>query len=334
MKILLTGSFGNIGEATLAELVRRGHEIRCFDIPSDRNKAIARAWQDKPIEIQWGDLRNLDDVRKAVADRDVVIHLAFVIPTLSATGVSTEEEPDWAYGINVGGSRNLIQAMEEQSPAPKLLFTSSLHVFGQTQHLPPPRGVTDEVAPAEHYSRHKVEVEKLVRTSGLTWTIFRLGAAMPIRMIFDPAMFDVPLDNRIEFVHRLDVARAIANAMETDEVWGRLWLIGGGPRNQYIYRDMATKILDAMGVGMLPDEAFSTTPYPTDWLDTTESQRVLQFQRLTLDDYVAEMRQQLGWRRVFVRIFRPVVRAWLLSKSPYYSQVKKSGSLSLSKADA
>jgi nucleoside-diphosphate-sugar epimerase len=153
-------------------------------------------------------------------------------------------------------------------------------------------------------------------------------------MIFDPAMFDVPLDNRIEFVHRRDVARALANALETDDIWGQTWLIGGGPRNQYIYRDLAAKILDAMGVGMLPDEAFSTIPYPTDWLDTSESQRVLQFQQLTLDDYVAEMRQMLGWRRVFVRLFRPAVRAWLLRQSPYYMAAKRQAGPAAARAAA
>ena len=327
MKILLTGAFGNIGQATLEALLKRGHHVRCFDVPTKQNKAAAQQERQSSVEIQWGDLRNLDDVRAAVVDRDVVIHLAFVLPTLSATGVNSEEDPAWAYEINVGGARNLIRAMKEQLSAPRLLFTSSLHVFGQTQHLPPPRRATDEVAPAEHYSRHKVQVERLVREAGLTWTILRLGAAMPIKMIFDPAMFEVPLDNRIEFVHRLDVARAIANALETDEVWENLWLIGGGPRNQYLYRDLASRILDAMGVGMLPDAAFSTTPYPTDWLDTTESQRVLNFQQLTLDDYVAEMRSRLGWRRILVRFFRPMVRAWLLSQSSYYRQALRRGTL-------
>ena len=325
MKILITGAFGNIGQATLEALIRRGHEVRCFDVPTKRNRRIAKRWRQSPIEIQWGDLRNLEDVQRSVIDREAVIHLAFVIPTLSATGVSTEDAPDWAYEINVGGSRNLIRAMKAQSPAPRLLFTSSLHVFGQTQHLPPPRRVTDAVHPAEHYSQHKVAVEQLVRESGLTWAIFRLGAAMPVRMIFDAAMFEVPLNNRIEFVHRRDVARAIANALETEGVWGRLWLIGGGPRNHYRYGDLSAKILDAMAVGMLPDEAFSHTPYPTDWLDTAESQRLLAFQQLTLDDYVAEMRSMLGWRRVFVQAFRPLARAWLLAKSPYYRPARRRG---------
>jgi len=323
MKVLLTGAFGNIGQATLATLLEAGHSVRCFDVPTKRNKKIAKRWQNRAVTIQWGDLRRLEDVQRAVAGQEIVIHLAFVIPNLSATGVGSETNPDRAYEINVGGAKNLIQAMKAQSSPPKLLFTSSLHVFGRTQHLSPPRRVSDPVMPAEHYSRHKVAVEELVQKSGLTWTTFRLGAAMPVQMIFDAGMFDVPLDNRIEFVHRQDVARAIANALETDEVWGKLWLIGGGPRNRYIYRDMAAKILDALGVGMLPDAAFTQMPYPTDWLDTDESQRVLQFQQLTLDDYVADLQKEVGWRRAFVKLFRPLVRAWLLSKSPYYRSNRK-----------
>jgi nucleoside-diphosphate-sugar epimerase len=323
MKLLLTGAFGNIGQATLAALHQRGHEIRCFDVPTKNNQRVARYWQNRNIEITWGDLRDPIAVQQAVANREIVIHLAFVIPNLPTTGVGSENAPQRAFAINVSGAKLLIDSMKKQQPQAKLLFTSSLHVFGQTQHLPPPRQVTDPVHPEEHYSRHKVQVEKMVRESGLDWTIFRLGAAMPVKMIFDAGMFDLTINNRIEFVHRQDVARAIANALETEAVWGKLWLIGGGPRNQYIYRDLASKVLDAMGVGMLPDAAFSPTPYPTDWLDTTESQKVLNFQEHTLDDYVAELQQKLGWRRAVITWFRPAIRIWLLRRSPWYRQRKK-----------
>jgi UDP-glucose 4-epimerase len=74
--------------------------------------------------------------------------------------------------------------------------------------------------------------------------------------------------------------------------------------------------LDAVGMGMLPDEAFTSVPFPTDWLDTSESQEVLNFQRHTLQDYIDEVVAMLGFKRHLVRLFRPLIRAWLLSKSP------------------
>jgi nucleoside-diphosphate-sugar epimerase len=244
---------------------------------------------------------------------DAVVHLAFVIPNLSATGVSSESEPEWAHTINVGGTKHLLQAMREQDTQLKLLFSSSLHIYGKTQHIAPPREVSDPPDPIEHYAKHKVECEQLIRQSGLKWTILRLGASLPVRLVLDPGMFEVPLENRIEFVHNKDVSTAIANALESDEVWGKIWHIGGGETCQLYQRELVQAILDEVGVGMLPDSAFSDEPYPTDWLDTTESQRLLQFQQRTLKDYLVDLRGRLGFRRVIIRVFRPLIRSWILS---------------------
>ncbi|MCD6518595.1 MAG: NAD(P)-dependent oxidoreductase [Anaerolineae bacterium] len=323
MKVLLTGAFGNIGTSALEELLKKGHEVRCFDLRTKANEKIAKKYEGK-IQVFWGDLRKPEDVAFAVHDRDVVIHLAFVIPKLSATGVGSEERPHWAREINVGGTRNLLQAMKALPHPPKIIFASSYHVYGRTQDQLPPRVVADPLHPVEHYARHKVACERMVKSSGLDWAIFRFAAALPVRLILDPGMFDVPLNNRIEFVYREDVGLALANALDTDEIWGRVWLIGGGPRCQYYYREIVEKVLDTVGIGMLPEEAFGTVPYSTDWLDTSESQRVLQFQRHTLDDYLQDVRKALGIRRFFVRLFRPLVRAWLLRRSPYYKRRKPS----------
>ena len=62
--------------------------------------------------------------------------------------------------------------------------------------------------------------------------------------------------------------------------------------------------------------AFVTEPYPIDWLDTSESQKVLMFQRHTLQDYIQEVRLRLGFRRYLIRLFRSMIRIWILKKSP------------------
>jgi hypothetical protein len=104
----------------------------------------------------------------------------------------------------------------------------------------------------------------------------------------------------------------MTNAVSSDDVWGKTLLIGGGPRCQYYYREIVGRILEATGVGMLPEEAFGTTPFPTDWVDTTASQRLLDYQRRDLGDYIQEMTALLGYRRYLIRAFRPIVRRWLL----------------------
>jgi nucleoside-diphosphate-sugar epimerase len=317
MNILLTGAFGNIGTSTLAELVQRGHRVRCFDLKTKAGEKTAQRFADR-VAVMWGDLRTPDAVAVAVKDQDAVIHTAAVIPKLSATGIQSEDHPDWAYAVNVGGTRNVIEATMTMPRTPRLIFTSSLHVYGPTQNVQPPRTASDPVRPVEHYARHKIECEKMIRESGLTWTILRLAAALPVRLILDRGAFDVPLDNRIEYVHARDVGIAIANAAESDTVWGKTLLIGGGPRCQFYYRDLVSRVLDATGVGMLPEEAFTREPYSVDWLDTTDSERLLHYQRRTLDDYIHDVRELMGDKIVWVRLFRPLVRYVLLKQSRYY----------------
>lgn len=319
MRILLTGAFGNIGTHTLPQLLADGHTVRCFDVATPANRRVANGWQ-KKVEILWGDLRHPADVAAAVQGQDLVVHLAFVVPRLSVTGVNSEDRPDWARAVNVGGTLNLLAALQACPQPPRLIFASSLHVYGRTQHLPPPRRVSDPVQPVEHYAWHKITCEEMVKASTVPWTILRFGAAMPVRLIVDPGLFDVPLDNRIEYVHAHDVGIAIAHAVQSSAAWGKTWLIGGGPRCQYVYREVVERVLTAVGIGMLPAAAFSTTPFATDWLDTAASQALLSFQQRTLDDYIADVRSALGPRVVAVRLLRPVIRRRLLEQSPYWRQ--------------
>jgi nucleoside-diphosphate-sugar epimerase len=303
----------------LEELAKRGHQLRCFDLKTPVNRRTAARFEGQ-IETCWGDLREREAVAAAVRHQDMVVHLAFIIPKMSATGVESERRPDWAREINIGGTRNLLAAMRALPEAPKLIFTSSYHVFGKTQDQPPPRTVSDPVYPIEYYSRHKVACERMIKLSGLEWSILRLAATLPLAIKLDPGMFDVPLCNRMEFVHTRDVAVAIANGVTSERIWGKTLLIGGGPRCRYTYREIVQAVLEAMGVGMLPERAFGSVPFPTDWVDSAESQRLLRYQQRDLKDYVAEMVELAGFKTRLIRFFRPAVRFGLLMRSPIYRQ--------------
>ena len=316
MNVLVTGAFGNIGTYTLNELLKQGHKVSAFDLKTSKNKRKVKRFR-SAIQVFWGDIRRPEDLRSAVWGQDVVIHMAAVIPHLSATGVNSEDQPDFAEEVNVGGTRNVIDAILEQPWRPRLILGSSLHVFGRTQQMQPPRRITDPVSPVEHYARHKVQMEHMVRNAPLVWSIFRFAAALPVRLIIDPGMFNVPLNNRIEYVHPRDIAVALTNALSCEHVWGRTLLIGGGEACQLYYRDMMKEVLGAAGLDLLPEEAFAQEEFSTDWLDTEESQRLLNYQRRTLKDYTAELKAKLGVLRYFVVMLRPLIQRWLLKRSPF-----------------
>ncbi|MFC0547928.1 NAD-dependent epimerase/dehydratase family protein [Kutzneria chonburiensis] len=309
MQVLVTGAFGNIGSSAAAQLRAQGHEVRLLDVPTRANLRRAQGCSD----VVWADIRDADAVQRAVRDQDVVVHLAGLIPPQVA------ENPELARAVNVGGTENVLEAVARHRS--RIIFASTLDVYGHTQHLAPPRRVDEPTAPTDEYSGHKIRCEELVRRSSQPWAIYRFGDVPPNETRRPhPIMFAIPLDNRIELVHRDDAGLAVANGVTAD-IWGRTWLIGGGAGCQVRYRDMLGRALDAFGLGALPESAFSTDPYCTDWLDTAESQRVLQFQRHSFEDimsYVVEYSRPPLAARLVLPLVRPLARRHILKLSPHF----------------
>jgi nucleoside-diphosphate-sugar epimerase len=309
MKVLLTGATGNVGSHTLPELRRQGHEVRCFVLDS----AAQRRAAPRGVEVRFGDIRDAAAVAAACEGVEAVLHLAAVIPPAS------EERPGYAREVNVDGTANVVSGCLAQPVPPRLLFTSTLDVHGNTLRKAPPRHVEDPLVATNAYTEHKIRCEALIRGSGLAWCVLRL-ADVPVLGVRDPhpIMFEIGLDNRIEALHADDAGLALANALHTPDVWGRVFFVGGGPSCQVTYREYLTRLMGAMGLEPLPEEAFSTAEYATDWLDTEESQRLLRYQRYTFDDIAAAVSAGLGWRRRLVGAAGPLARAALLRMSPYY----------------
>ncbi|GHO48398.1 NAD-dependent epimerase/dehydratase family protein [Ktedonospora formicarum] len=315
MRILVTGAFGNVGFSTVQALIEQGQTVRCFDLKSKKAEKKAQQVEGK-VEIIWGDIRDAQVVAEAVKGQDVIIHLAYIIPP------AVDENPQLAKEVNVGGTRNIIEAAKEQNPQPKMLFSSSLDVFGPTQDKEPPRRVTDPVIATDEYTQHKLEGEQMLRNSGLVWAIYRFGDVPPLEeRQMHPIMYTIPLNTRIEVVHTYDVGLAIANGMHSP-IWGKVWLIGGGSKCQIRYRDYLNRTLGELGIQPPPDNAFApdSKPYCTDWLDTEESQALLQYQRHTFDEImrdVADATRPKGVVGLVLPLLRPVVRSQMLKMSPY-----------------
>jgi len=314
VKLLLTGPFGNIGSHALPELLREGHQVRCLDLDTADHRSAARK-HGRRIEVVFGDVRDPSAVSRAATGVEAVVHLAAVIPPTS------NDDPEHARAVNVDGTRNLLAACEALPAKPKVLFASTFDVHGHTLAKPPPRRVTDPLVATDPYTGHKIEAEALVRGSALPWCIFRFSD-VPVLGLRDPhpIMFEIGLDNRIEALHADDAAVAIARALRTPEVWGRILFVGGGPSCQLTYREYLTRLLDAMGIGALPEEAFSKKEYATDWIDSTDAQALLRYQRHSFDDIVAAVAACLGWKKRLVPVAAPVVRRAILELSPYWAK--------------
>ena len=319
LKVLLTGAFGNVGQNTLRQLIIREHYVTCFDVPNSPNKkTYAKLSKKLRFKTIWGDILNKKDLNKAVKGIECIIHLAAIIPPLS------EKNPDLAQKVNVEGTRNLIEVAKTLPNKPRFIMASSVSVHGVTIHLEPPVRADSPLNPSDNYSRTKVECENMIRESGLPWLILRL-AAVSVEKIprkFDSLLFEMPLDQRIEFISSNDCGIAFANAVTIDEI-NNIFLIGGGEGCQFLERDFLKGFFDAFGLKMLPEKAFKVAKkkedwFYIDWLDTKKSQEVLQFQTMTFQQYVNKMKRDFRMRRLGIKIISPLAKLVLLRSSPYF----------------
>ncbi|MFX1586910.1 MAG: NAD-dependent epimerase/dehydratase family protein [Promethearchaeota archaeon] len=319
MKVLVTGAFGNVGLSTINELLKTNHQVRVFDIYNKINKKIAKRYKSK-LEIIWGDLRDYNDVERAIDGQDIVIHLAAIIPPLADT------YPELAEAVNIRGTLNIINAMKKQVNKPKLIFTSSIAVYGDRRENPLIK-VSDPLKPSkgDYYALTKIKAEKLIQESGVTFSIFRLTYITSIKKLkMDPLMFHMPLDTCIEICDTKDVGYALVNAIECGEVWGKILHIAGGKQCRTTYKEYLNNMMEIFGLGsnFLPDNAFENKDFHCGFMDTTRSQQLLAYQRHTLNDYYNEVRQEIGSKRYFMPLAKWAVRLNLLKQSYAYRRYK------------
>lgn len=180
MRLILTGGAGYIGSHTLIEALREGHDVLVVDNFSNSDRSVldrVSRFTNRQIEIAECDIRNRDHLIEIFKsfEPDAVIHFA----GLKAVGESSQV-PATYYGVNVGGSVNVIEAMEA-CDCKRIVFSSSATVYGQPQYLP-----IDEKHPlsaTNPYGRSKLHVEEILNDQGLArpdWSIAILRYFNPV----------------------------------------------------------------------------------------------------------------------------------------------------------
>ncbi len=233
-RALLTGATGNWGTATLREF--RDHPdvtVRAFALDTSADRAALAEFADLPnLEVVYGDLTRYDDVARAVADVDVILHVAAVVSPLA------DERPALARRVNIGSVQNIIRAvMALPDPAAvDVIGVGSVAETGDRQSPVHWGRVGDplRVSEFDEYGQSKVIAEKLLIESGIPrWAWLRQTGIFHPKMleIRDPIMTHSPFTAVMEWVSAEDSARLLARIAEgglPEEFWGGVYNIGGG----------------------------------------------------------------------------------------------------------
>ncbi len=161
LNVVITGGAGFIGQALARQLLQRGEltgpggqpeklgQLTLFDTVQ------AHDFGDDRVRVVVGDIGDQAEVRLLIGqDTHSVFHLAAVVSS------GAEADFDLGYRVNLAGTRNVLEACRAQDIQPRVVFASSVAVYGGAL----PAAVTDQTPqrPTTSYGAQKLMGELMV----------------------------------------------------------------------------------------------------------------------------------------------------------------------------
>jgi nucleoside-diphosphate-sugar epimerase len=220
MRALVTGATGFLGGLLAEHLAAAGHRVTALV----RDPSKARELEALGVRLETADLERPLGLERALDGQEVVFHVAGLIKARRAVDFTR---------VNVEGTRALVGAAERVR-VPRLVHVSSMSAAGPAARGRPLTG--DEPArPQTPYGRSKLDGERVVRESGLAWTILRPPMAYGprdrevLRVFRACRRGVVPVfgDGRQELCAAFgpDVADALAGVATSDRAVGRTYYV-------------------------------------------------------------------------------------------------------------
>lgn len=275
-RALVTGGYGFIGSNLATALCEQGVVVTVLDNLYDEygsNPANLDLSQEN-LQFVKGDVRNKAVTRDAIADVDVVFHLAAQLSRPRSL-----EEPHHDIDVNCKGTVTVLDAVREVNPGATVVFAGSQAEFGVPSELPLTEDMPDR--PVDIYGANKLAAENYCRVyrkvHDIDATTLRLTNVYGqkanlqntnygvinkfIRLAFQDDSLTVfePGDMQRDPVYVQDVVGALVAAATTplDKKRGT-YVIGSG--HPVTIRELAEMIVDTVGSGDI-----EMVPWPDDW---------------------------------------------------------------------
>ena len=260
MQVLVTGGAGFIGSHLADRLVRDGYRVTIID-----NESTGRMIN-MPTAARYikGDVTRLQELEPAfVDDLDVVLHIAGHVSL-----IRSYTDPSLDLKTNVQGTINVLQLCLKYR-VPRLLYASSMTVYGHTATLPIPEDAA--CRPISYYGITKYAAERYVHAMAqrrdldfnFDVTSFRMFSVYGPRQALDnpyQGVLGIFLGNLFrdepisifgdgeqsrDFVYIDDVVEAWAGAVNNSTTFGQVINLGSGHRLSL--NELANRVLDAFG---------------------------------------------------------------------------------------
>ena len=230
MKVLVTGGAGYIGSVLVRQLLSKGYKVRAFDSLKFGGDALYDVMLHPNFEFMLGDIRQSEQVQKALEGIDAIAHLAAIVGDPACKKFSDEaKETNWTASVA------LFEAAEKAG-VKRFVFASTCSNYGK---MPDPNSFvteTSELNPVSLYAELKVKFEKYLleqrKDSQICSTALRFSTVYGFspRIRFDLTVNEFTRNATIHgeqeiwgaqfwrpYCHVDDLARAVVLVLETPE---------------------------------------------------------------------------------------------------------------------
>jgi len=200
MKVVVTGAGGFLGSRLVRRLLKDGglagrpvERIVALDVEPPQLPADPR------LDVVAGNVAERAVVEPLLAGADVVFHLAAVV------SAAAEADFDLGMRVNLDGTRNLLECLRRLGQVPRLVFASSVAVYGGP--LPDPVRDDTHLTPQTSYGTQKAIGELLVADCSRKGFVDGLSLRLPTIVVrpgrpnraasaFASSIIREPLDGR------------------------------------------------------------------------------------------------------------------------------------------
>ena len=130
-RVLVTGGAGFIGSNLCEDLLKYDNEVICLDnFSTGRFENIIEFLNNKSFKLIVGDVRNLDDCKKATDNVDIILHQAALgsVPRSINDPISTNS-------VNISGFLNMLIAARD-AKIKRFVYAASSSTYGDSENLP------------------------------------------------------------------------------------------------------------------------------------------------------------------------------------------------------
>ena len=289
--VVVIGGLGNIGCHLLEKIKNNdGLNITCIARFSKKNELKAKRL--KKIRFVWADIIK-QDILPYLKNADIILNLAAILPPQS------ENDIKYSNKVNYIFVKKILPFLDDKT---KFIFLSTSGVsFCKSKSA--------SKLFHKNYLMQKKKAEDAIIKGGHHYVIIRLP------FVFDsvfppitPSLFEIPLDNKMEFIHKYDVVDCICKTFKskTDEIIN----LGGNCECQITYREY----LQFCFAGYVPtsDDLFTQDYYPTDWIHSSDMKQKISFKTMVKEVYE---------KNPFMFLYRKIFRAYIIKQwekqSPY-----------------